>query len=130
MPDPRPRRSLDGLDDDLLGSAAVALAVGELRWTPDVAPAVMDRVSRDAVAYPDHFDRRSHTPPAGPPPLVEAPSLARTIRRLIIFAAIIVLVATLVLVAATANAAGDPAGFASGELGTLARSLLSVTEGP
>ena len=66
---PRPG-ALGGLSDDQLGTIAVSLVVSELRWTPDVAPAVMDRISRDAVAYPEHFDRRAGPaglrPSAGP----------------------------------------------------------------
>ena len=31
--------SLRGLPDDRLGTVAVSLVVGELDWTPDVAPA-------------------------------------------------------------------------------------------
>ena len=35
--------SLTGMSDDQLGTAAVALVVSELKWSPDVAPAVLDR---------------------------------------------------------------------------------------
>jgi hypothetical protein len=99
--------SLGALSDDQLGTVAVALAVADLRWTPDVAPAVMDRISRDAVAYPEHFDRRA---PAGGHALAaqvaEAPSMSRMLMRLAVVSAIILLVAALVLVAATVSA-GD-----------------------
>jgi hypothetical protein len=98
--------SLSGLTDDQLGTIAVSLVISELRWSPDVAPAVMDRISRDAVAYPEHFDRR---PTAGAPLRLPArpgePSLTRTLGRFAVLAIIVMLVAALVLVAATANAA-------------------------
>lgn len=130
MADPRPVGGLARLDDDQLGGLAVALSVGELRWTPDVAPAVLDRISRDAVAYPDHFDRRRARPLRDPLPAVEERSVGRTIRRLVIFGVIIVLVAVLVLVAATANATGSGAGLAVEDLVALGGSLLVVTEAP
>jgi hypothetical protein len=123
MAGPRPTDSSARFSDDELGSLAVAIAVGELHWTPDVAPAVMDRISRDAVAYPDQFDRRQ-APAAEPPPLAEEQSLGRTIRRLMIFGAIAVVVAILVLLAATANAADLSGGGAD----AYARMLSSVTE--
>ncbi len=125
MTNPRPADPARLSDDDL-GSLAVALVIGELRWTPDVAPAVMDRISRDAVAYPEQFDRRSGSSSEGSEPPEEAPSIGRTLRRVIIFASIALLVAVLVLVAATANAAG----FAGGDAGALAGVLSSVTEAP
>ena len=62
--------SISGLADDQLATIAVALVVGELRWSPDVAPATLDRISRDAIAYPEQFDRRSAYLPSarmGPP---------------------------------------------------------------
>jgi hypothetical protein len=120
--------SLERLDDDQLGGLAVALAIGELHWTPDVAPAVMDRISRDAVAYPDHFDRRTRSRAlrAEPPP--EQPSVGRTIRRLLIFAVIVVLVAALVLLAATANATGWSAGDQAGAVVIPGGGLLVVME--
>jgi glucose/arabinose dehydrogenase len=55
-----------GLSDDELGRLAIRAAVAELTWFPDVAPAVIDRLGRDAVAYPEHFDRRSPLPGSGP----------------------------------------------------------------
>jgi hypothetical protein len=130
MAEPRAPGGLARMDDDQLGGLAVALAVGELRWTPDVAPAVMDRISRDAVAYPDHFDRRPGQPARSPLPTVEGRSLGRTIRRLVIFGVIIVLVAALVLVAATANASGPGVGPTVEDFVTLGGSLLVVTEAP
>jgi hypothetical protein len=97
--------TLEALSDDQLGTIAVSLVVSELRWTPDVAPAVMDRISRDAVAYPEQFHRRplpDGSRPGSPP---DEPSAARTILRVVVMATIVVLVAALVLVAATTNAA-------------------------
>ena len=100
--------SLRGLPDDHLGTVAVSLVVGELTWTPDVAPAVMDRISRDAVAYPEQFDRR---PKDAPPPMMPPPtsgrSAKRAVGRLAVFAVILVVIAGLVLFAATVSAA-DP----------------------
>jgi hypothetical protein len=120
--------SLGRLDDDQLGDVAVALAVGELRWTPDVAPAVMDRISRDAVAYPDHFDRRARSQARGAVPVIEGPSIGRTVRRLLIFAVMVVLVAALVLVAATANATEWGSGTPTHHVALPGRSLLVVME--
>jgi hypothetical protein len=130
MAEPRPPAGLARLDDDQLGGLAVALAVGELRWTPDVAPAVLDRISRDAVAYPDHFDRRRNQPLRTPLIAVEERSVGRTVRRLVILGVIIVLVAALVLVAATANATAPGASLAVEDLVALGGSLLVVTEAP
>ena len=124
MTAPRPPEPLARLGDDQLGSLAVALVIGELRWTPDVAPAVMDRVSRDAVAYPEHFDRRAGVTAGGSEPPEEAPSFSRTLRRVVIFGSIALLVAVLVVVAATANAAG----FAGADAGAVVGILSSVTE--
>ena len=100
--------SLSGLSDDQLGTIAVSLVVSELRWTPDVAPAVMDRISRDAVAYPEQFDRRPRPHARRLVSRADEPSLARTLVRLVVIAVVIVLVATLVLAAATANASDAP----------------------
>lgn len=127
MTDPRAVDPPARLADDQLGSLAVALVVGELRWTPDVAPAVMDRISRDAVAYPEQFDRRPRAPAAGLAPVAEKPSLGRTIRRVVVFTSIALLVVVLVLVAATANAAGS-SGNPGSDIGALTGILLSVTE--
>lgn len=124
MTAPRPPEPLARLGDDQLGSLAVALVIGELRWTPDVAPAVMDRVSRDAVAYPEHFDRRASVTTGGSELPEEEPSFSRTLRRVVIFGSIALLVAVLVVVAATANAAG----FAGADAGAIAGILSSVTE--
>lgn len=98
------QEAIGRLSDDQLGSLAVALVVSELRWTPDVAPAVLDRISRDAVAYPDHFDRRSRPHGAPTESVFEEPTVGRTVRRLLILAAVVVLVAVLVLAATTARA--------------------------
>jgi len=100
--------SLTGLSDDRLGTAAVSIVVGELQWLPDVAPAVMDRVSRDAVAYPDHFDRRPVAPPSPGAPPVER-SARRTLGRLVVFAVILVVIAGLVFFAATVSAMAEQA---------------------
>jgi hypothetical protein len=97
--------ALEALSDDQLGTIAVSLVVSELRWTPDVAPAVMDRISRDAVAYPEQFDRRPVPGGSRPAPTPDEPSFGRSILRVVVMATIVVLVATLVLVAATTNAA-------------------------
>ena len=84
----------------------------------------MDRISRDAVAYPEHFDRRTASPAGLPEPPAEAPSFGRTIRRVVVFASIALLVAVLVLVAATANAAG----LSGDEVGAVTGSLSFLTE--
>lgn len=96
--------SLSGLSDDQLGTIAVSLVVSELQWTPDVAPSVMDRISRDAVAYPEQFDRRPIASASATPRLSPRPSLMRSIGRLAVLLVIVLLVAALVLVAATAQA--------------------------
>jgi hypothetical protein len=97
--------ALEALSDDQLGTIAVSLVVSELRWTPDVAPAVMDRISRDAVAYPEQFDRRQVPAGSRPAPRPDEPSVGRSILRVVVMATVVVLVATLVMVAATTNAA-------------------------
>lgn len=126
MPVQQQPDSLGGLGDDQLGTIAVALAISELRWTPDVAPAVMDRISRDALAYPEHFDRRQAPSPARRSAPASGRSVGRTLSRVVVLAIIIVLVAALVMVAATANAAyhlgGDPPAYES--------ALPTVTEAP
>ena len=96
--------SLTGLSDDRLGTVAVSLVVSDLQWTPDIAPAVMDRISRDAVAYPEQFDRRPR--PAAPPRAAapEPRTAKRTIGRIAVISVILVVVAVLIVVAATANA--------------------------
>ena len=58
-------RAVASLADDELGAATISVVISELEWTPDVAPAVVDRLGRDAVAYPEHLDRRAS--PAHPP---------------------------------------------------------------
>ena len=96
--------ALTGLSDDQLGTVAVSLSVSELTWTPDVAPAVMDRISRDAVTYPEQFDRRPRV--AGPPPsaLEGGRSAQRAVGRLAVFGVILVIILGLVLFAATVSA--------------------------
>ena len=93
------------LSDDRLGTMAVALSVAELSWIPDVTPAVMDRISRDVVAYPEHFDRRPVAAPVPPPPVASGRSAGRTVGRLAVFAALIVVIAGLFFFVATAHAA-------------------------
>lgn len=95
--------SITGLPDDQLATAAVSLVVSELEWTPDVAPAVMDRISRDAVAYPEHFDRRlAATRPSTP--AASGRSARRTLGRLAVFLVILIVIVVLVVFAATADA--------------------------
>ena len=40
---------------DRLGVLAIATVLGEVTWSPNVAPSVTDRLLRDAIAYPDQF---------------------------------------------------------------------------
>jgi hypothetical protein len=101
--EPKPS-ALPGLSDDQLGTLAVSLAVGELHWTPDIAPAVMDRIARDAVTYPEQFDRRPQTRQWTRAVAREEPSAGRTIMRIVVIAVVIVLVAGLVVMATTADA--------------------------
>jgi RNA polymerase sigma-70 factor (ECF subfamily) len=96
--------SLTGLTDDRLATVAVSLALSELRWTPDLAPAVLDRISRDAVAYPEQFDRRPVATPPAPPPAPSGRSAQRTVGRLAVFGIMLALIVALVRFAATANA--------------------------
>jgi len=101
----QPRKDvIDSLSDDQLGTISVSLVVSELRWTPDVAPIVLDRISRDAVAYPEQFDRRPR--PQGQPVATRGggTTMTRTMTRVVVIAVIVVLVAALVVVAATSNA--------------------------
>ena len=99
--------TLSGMSDDRLGTVAVSVVVSELQWTPDVTPAVMDRISRDAVAYPEQFDRRhSVQGPLAPPSLPDR-SAKRTVGRLAVFAIVLLLIAALVAFAATVSAASD-----------------------
>ena len=95
--------SITGMPDDQLGTVAVSLVVAELSWSPDVAPAVLDRISRDAVAYPEQFDRRSVVrAPRTPPPPSER-SAKRAVGRLAVFGVILVIIVGLVAFAATAG---------------------------
>lgn len=106
--------SVTALSDDQLGSVSVSLVVGELTWSPDVAPAVLDRISRDAVAYPEHFDRRPAVPWRRPTPPAGKPSAKRAIGRLVVFGIILVIIIGLVAFAATASASALD-GLAAGE---------------
>lgn len=115
--------SLSGMPDDRLGTVAVSLVVAELQWAPDVAPAVMDRISRDAVAYPEQFDRR---PPPPPPPMAPPPtgrSAKRTLGRVAVFAVIFAVVVALVVFVATASAASADAD------GGLSTTVISTPDG-
>jgi len=51
--DPLVSGRLGALSDDQLGSMSVALVIAELRWTPDVAAIVCDRLARESAAYPE-----------------------------------------------------------------------------
>jgi hypothetical protein len=118
-PDGRPA-PLGEMPDDRLGTVAISLVVSELEWVPDVAPAVMDRISRDAVAYPEQFDRRQAPPaPTVAPPPSER-SAKRAVGRLAVFAVILAVIVALVLIVATASGA---------EAGAVASRILTlVTE--
>jgi|GEM_PF-2544757 len=97
--------SLSGMPDDRLGAVAVALTVSELKLTPDVAPLVMDRIHRDAVAYPEQFDRRSIAPSPPPPePPPSGRSAQRIIGRLAVIGVILAIIVALVVFAASASA--------------------------
>ncbi len=50
---PAPVDRLALVADDELGALTMAVVLSELRWTPDVAPAVCTRLEREAVAYPE-----------------------------------------------------------------------------
>lgn len=102
--------SLRAMPDDRLGTVAVSVVVSELQWTPDVAPAVMDRIHRDAVAYPEQFDRRgaSAPQPAFRPSPPGGRSARRAVGRLAVFAVILLIIVALVLFAATVSTATDP----------------------
>jgi len=95
--------SISGLSDDQLGTVAVSLVVSELQWSPDVAPAVLDRISRDAVAYPEQFDRRGQTPTAQASPPPGERSAKRAVGRLAVFGLLLVIIVGLVAFAATAS---------------------------
>lgn len=97
--------SISRLSDDQLAAAAVSLVIGELEWSPDVAPATLDRISRDAVAYPEQFDRRPRPrAPQGPPPPSER-SAQRAFGRLAVFGVIVAVIIGVVAFAASASAA-------------------------
>jgi hypothetical protein len=96
--------SISAMPDDQLGTVAVSLVVSELTWSPDVSPAVLDRVSRDAVAYPEQFDRRPRAPaPQGPPPPGER-SAKRAVGRIAVFGVILFIILGLVAFVTAANA--------------------------
>lgn len=100
--------SLSGMSDDRLGTVAVALVVAELQLTPDVSPQVMDRISRDVLAYPEQFDRRQAQPESAAAPLPSERSTMRTLVRLAVLGVIIAIILALVIFAASASAAtGD-----------------------
>lgn len=117
--------SLSALSDDGLGTIAVSLAVAEVTWTPDVAPAVIDRIARDAVAYPDHFDRRPIHPGEMPAWRRGEASAGRSLVRV----AILALVAALVLVVVYVVATTTPAGGGASDAGGLAIGLEPVADG-
>lgn len=94
--------SLTSLSDDALGKLAIALAISEVKWTPDVAPAVMDRVSKDAVAYPEQFDRRS-PPPRPAEPAMGTRSAGRTMGRMLVFAVLVGVIAAIIYIVASTN---------------------------
>ena len=96
--------SISGLADDQLATVAVSLVVGELQWSPDVAPVVLDRISRDAVAYPEQFDRRVATPAPRPSPPPSERSAKRALGRLAVFGVILAIIIGIVAFAATASA--------------------------
>lgn len=100
--------SLSRMPDDRLGTVAVSVVVAELEWTPDVAPAVMDRISRDAVAYPEQFDRRQTTSSSMAPPPDAGRSPQRTVGRLVVFGVILFVIIALVFLVASVSAAAVP----------------------
>jgi len=107
------------LSDDRLGTIAVSLVVSEVEWTPDVAPAVMDRISRDAVAYPEQFDRRPLPPAATPLPMPSDRSPSRTVGRLAVFAVIFAIIVALAIFAAGASADAASASAATASAASL-----------
>lgn len=127
-PEQRPGSPLSWHDDQL-ATAAVSLVVGELQWTPDLAPEVMDRISRDAVAYPEQFDRRPAPAMQASNPEHGARSAKRTMGRLAVFGVLfIVSIALVVLVATTNAAASGPvhgAGVAHLPIGAISGTLVT-----
>lgn len=91
------------MSDDRLGSVAVSISVSELQWTPDIAPAVMDRIARDAIAYPEQFDRRTRPPAAAPAPPPVRPTASRAVGRLAVMAIVVLVILALVVVLAAAS---------------------------
>jgi hypothetical protein len=70
-----PPHHFDAADDETLGAIASRTALSQMPWTPDVAPAVIDRLARDAVAYPEQFAPGARRPSTSPPesPMAGAP---------------------------------------------------------
>ncbi len=130
-------RPMSQLSDDRLGTIAVSLVVSEVEWTPDVAPAVMDRISRDAVAYPEQFDRRPLPPAAAPLPMPSDRSTRRTVGRLAVFAVILAIIVALVIFSASSSADAASASTATttasaataGSLGSLEIDLVEIASG-
>lgn len=54
---PRAPDGLAGIEDDQLAAMAAAALAADVPGTPDVAPAVMERLERDLLAYPEQFAR-------------------------------------------------------------------------
>ena len=63
----------------------------------------MDRISRDAVAYPEQFDRRLLVRLARPPPPPSERSAKRTFSRLAVFGILAFIIVALVVFAAAAT---------------------------
>lgn len=91
------------MSDDRLGSVAVSISVAELQWTPDIAPAVMDRIARDAIAYPEQFDRRPRPPAPAPTPPPVRPTASRAVGRLAVMAIVVLVILALVVILAAAS---------------------------
>jgi hypothetical protein len=79
------------------------------------------------VAYPDHFDRRTGPAAEGQEAVVEAPTMGRTVRRVLILSVVVLAVVVLVLAAVTANASGGPASDPAG-LGIVERAVEHIME--
>ena len=117
--------SLSALEDDALGTIAVSLVVSEVKWTPDVAPAVLDRIARDAVTYPDQFDRRPLPPTLPLESGTGARSSRRIIGRLAVFAGLLALLAIAVAIAANSSAARG----ATPDLAAIDLELIPIADG-
>lgn len=121
--------SITGMSDDELGTAAVALVIGELQWSPDVAPAVLDRISRDTVAYPEQFDRRM-VAPRPRRSLAGERSAKRAVGRLAVFGFILVLVVGIVAFAATASVRAAGPGPRDATVGSDVQGLPGLASHP